>query len=120
MAYIAPPDLHLLVSADGTVNLSRTAQVHHLRPSGDVLFRSVAASYGPRAIAVVLTGTGSNGSAGVLLIKAAGGKVIAQDQATAQFGGMPEAVVRTLGVDVVLPLEEIAPALIATVGRGEP
>lgn len=120
VAYIAPPDLHLLVNADGTVSLSRAEQVHHLRPSGDVLFQSVADSYGARAIAVVLTGTGRDGSVGLLAIKRAGGMVIAQDEATAEFGGMPGAAIRTLGVDMVLPLNEIAPALIAMVREGKP
>jgi two-component system chemotaxis response regulator CheB len=119
VAYIAPPDVHLLVNPDGTASLSSGERVHYLRPSGDVLFESVAASYGPRAIAVVLTGTGRDGSAGLLLIKRAGGKVIAQDEATAEFGGMPGEAIRTHGVDMILPLDEIAPALMLLVmGEG--
>jgi two-component system chemotaxis response regulator CheB len=58
--YIAPPNNHLLVNGDGKVSLSQSEMVHFLRPSADLLFESVAASYQERAIAVVLTGSGSN------------------------------------------------------------
>ena len=60
--YIAPPNRHLLVNADGTLSLSQSELVHFVRPSADLLFESVAASYQDRAIAVVLTGTGSDGA----------------------------------------------------------
>lgn len=68
----------------------------------------MAASYGPRAIACVLTGTGVDGAKGVDTVKSYGGTVIAQDPLTAEFKGMPEAAVATGAVDFVLPLEEIA------------
>ena len=60
--FIAPPDRHLLVNRDGTLSLTQSELVHFVRPSADLLFESVAASYRDRAIAVVLTGTGSDGS----------------------------------------------------------
>ncbi|MFJ4712141.1 chemotaxis protein CheB [Streptomyces sp. NPDC088785] len=109
--HLAPPDRHLLVGADGTLTLSRSEPVHFLRPCADLLFESVAEAYGARAVAVVLTGTGRDGATGVDAVKSRGGTVIAQDSATAQFGGMPEAAVDTGSVDLVLPLEEI-PAVI--------
>lgn len=87
--YIAPPDRHLLVNPDGTLSLTQSELVHFVRPSADLLFESVAASYRERAIAVVLTGTGSDGSMGVQAIKKMGGTVIAQDQRSSEFGGMP-------------------------------
>jgi two-component system chemotaxis response regulator CheB len=93
--------------------------VHFLRPSADLLFESVAASYGERAIAVVLTGTGSDGAMGVKAIKKMGGTVIAQDEATAEFFGMPNAAIQSGSVDFVLPLEEIATALVTLVMKGE-
>src|SRR5262249_33912301 len=71
--YIAPPNRHLLVNPDGTLSLSQSELVHFLRPSADLLFESVAASYRERAIAVVLTGTGSDGAMGVQAIKKMGG-----------------------------------------------
>ena len=113
--YIAPPDRHLLVNANGTLSLSHSELVHFVRPSADLLFESVAASYRNRAIAVVLTGTGSDGSMGIGAIKKMGGTVVAQDQASAEFSGMPGAAIRTGNADFVLPLDEIAPALVTLV-----
>lgn len=117
--YIAPPNRHLLVNPDGTLSLTQTKLVHFVRPSADLLFDSVAASYQDRAIAVVLTGTGSDGGMGVKAIKAMGGTVIAEDQDTAEFSGMPQTAIRTGSVDFVLPLSEVAPALITLVTTGD-
>src|SRR5512136_3128961 len=89
--YIAPPNQHLLVNSDGTVTLSQSELVHFVRPSADLLFESVAASHKERAIAVVLTGTGSDGSMGVQAIHKMGGTVICQEAGTAEFSGMPGA-----------------------------
>lgn len=108
---IAPPDRHLLVNPGGSVSLTRTDRVHFSRPSADLLFESVAASYRDRAIAVILSGSGSDGSMGVKAIKKTGGTLVVQDPATAEFAGMPGAAWKTGLADFVLPLEEIAPAL---------
>ncbi len=118
-AYIAPPNRHLLVNPDGTLSLTQSELVHFVRPSADLLFESVAASYRDRAVAVVLSGSGSDGSMGVQAIKKMGGTVIAQDEATAEFPGMPSAAIQTRSVDFVLPLAEIASALVALVVREE-
>lgn len=118
-AYIAPPDNHLLVNGDGTLTLSHSDMVHFVRPSADLLFESVAATYGDRAIAVVLTGTGKDASMGVRAVKKVGGTVIAQDQPSSEFFGMPQAAIRTGCVDFVLPLEDIAPALVKLVMEGD-
>lgn len=109
--YIAPPDRHLLVNPDGTLSLSQTALVHFVRPSGDLLLESVAASYKDRAIALVLTGTGSDGAMGVEAVKKMNGTVLAQDEKTSEYFGMPGAAIATGCVDFVLPLEEISGAL---------
>jgi two-component system chemotaxis response regulator CheB len=114
-AYIAPPDRHLLVNPDGTLSLTQSELVHFVRPSADLLFESVAASYKKRAIAVVLTGTGSDGSMGIGAIKKMGGTVLAQDQASAEFSGMPGAAIRSGNADFILPLDEIASALVTLV-----
>lgn len=110
-AYIAPPNRHLLVNPDKTLSLTQTELVHFVRPSADLLFESTAAAYRERAIAVVLSGSGRDGAMGVKAIKKMGGTVIVQDEATAQFRGMPEAAHRTGMADFVLPLPDIAPAL---------
>ena len=62
--FIAPPNYHLLVDAGGSLSLSQSELIHFLRPSADILFESVAASFPARAIAVVLSGTGSDGARG--------------------------------------------------------
>lgn len=108
---VAPPDRHLLLNPDGSVSLSQSEMVHFLRPSADLLFESVAASRRERAIALVLSGSGSDGAMGVRAIKKTGGTVIVQDQKTSQFFGMPWAAIQTGTADFVLPLEEIAGAL---------
>jgi two-component system chemotaxis response regulator CheB len=118
-AYIAPPNRHLLVNSDGTLSLSQSELVHFVRPSADLLFESVAASFKERAIAVVLSGTGSDGSMGVKAIKKMGGTVIVQDEKSAEFFGMPGAAIETGNVDFVLPLEEIPAALITLVIEGD-
>jgi two-component system chemotaxis response regulator CheB len=117
--FIAPPDRHLLVNADGRLSLSRAELVHFVRPSADLLFESVAATFKDRAIAVILTGTGSDGATGVEAIKKMGGTVIAQDEGTSEFFGMPGAAIQTGAVDFVLPLKEIGPALTKLIVRGE-
>jgi two-component system chemotaxis response regulator CheB len=116
--YIAPPDRHLLVNRDSTLSLTETELVHFVRPSADLLFESVAASFTDRAIAVVLTGTGSDGSMGVQAIKKMGGTVVAQDEKTSEFFGMPGAAIQTGNVDFILPLNEIPSALVTLVMKG--
>jgi two-component system, chemotaxis family, protein-glutamate methylesterase/glutaminase len=117
--YIAQPDSHLRVTSNGTLSMSHEDLVHFVRPSADLLFSSVAESYGSRAIAVVLSGTGSDGATGAIAVHDVGGTVIAQDQTTAEFAGMPNAVIKTGSVDFILPLEEIAARLIELVSMGE-
>jgi len=116
--YIAPPDRHLLVNPDGSLSLSQSELVHFLRPSADLLFESVAASYKERSIAVVLTGSGSDGTMGVQAVKKMNGTVIAQDEKTSEFFGMPSAAIQTGQVDFVLPVEEVAFALVSLVVKG--
>jgi two-component system chemotaxis response regulator CheB len=115
---VAPPDRHLLVNPDGTISLTQSELVHFVRPSADLLFESVAASYKNRAIAVVLTGSGSDGSMGVRAISKMGGIVIAQDKVTSEFFGMPGSAIDTGVVNLVLPLEQIAAKLVHLMNSG--
>ena len=117
--YIAPPNRHLLLNGDGSLSLTQTELVHFVRPSADLLFESVAASYKDRSIAVVLSGSGGDGSMGVKAIKKMGGTVLAQDQRTSEFFGMPGAAIDSGSVDFILPLEEIAAALVTLVMKGQ-
>ncbi len=109
--YLAPPDRHLLVNRGGVLTLSQAELVHFVRPSADLLFESTAASFREHAIAVVLSGTGSDGAMGVRAIKKMGGTVIIQDPASSQFVGMPEAAVDTGCADYILPLNKISSML---------
>ncbi len=117
--YVAPPNRHLLVNADGTLVLTQTELVHFVRPSADLLFESVAASFHDRAIAVVLSGTGVDGAMGVEAVKKMGGTIIAEDEQSSEFFGMPQAAIQTGFVDFVLPLGEISSALQSLVTAGE-
>lgn len=110
--YIAPSDQHLLVNPDSTLSLSHSELVHFARPSIDLLFESVAAGFKQKAIAVVLTGNGSDGAMGVRAIKEMGGAAIAQDQASCKDFEMPSRAISTGSVDWVLPLTEIAAMLV--------
>jgi two-component system, chemotaxis family, protein-glutamate methylesterase/glutaminase len=111
VAYVAPPNRHLLVGRGGVLSLTETELVHFVRPSADLLFESVAANYADRAVAVVLTGSGSDGAMGVRAVKDRNGTVIVQDPDDAEFGGMPRAAVETNTADFVLSLGEIGPVI---------
>jgi len=113
VVYIAPPAWHMEIEGVGCrrIRLGRAEPVHFVRPSADRLFQSAAESCGP-IIGVVLTGTGLDGAAGVRAIKSAGGIVIAQDEASSAFFGMPQAAIGTGSVDLILALDAIAPALV--------
>ncbi|HEY6253367.1 MAG TPA: chemotaxis protein CheB [Candidatus Angelobacter sp.] len=104
--YIAPPDEHLLVGP-GKVQLAHSQLVHFSRPSIDLLFESVAGTYGSRSVGVVLSGSGRDGSAGIRTIKESGGVTIAQMPEKAEFRHMPEAAIETGCIDFILPLEKI-------------
>jgi len=119
--FVAPPNHHMLVAKDGTIELSSSSseKVHYARPSAEPLFASVAEVYKENAIAVVLTGGDGDGSFGVQIIKAKGGTVIAQDRPTSEDFSMPETSIKTGDVDFILPLNEIAPKLIELVGAVE-
>jgi two-component system chemotaxis response regulator CheB len=107
---MAPGDRHLLVRG-GQFRLTRDAERHSCRPSVDVLFESLAAEYGAQAAACLLTGMGSDGAAGLLAIRRAGGLTIAQDEATSVIYGMPREAVALGAATHVLPLPQIGPAL---------
>jgi two-component system chemotaxis response regulator CheB len=115
VVFTAPPGAHLFVNHEGQFALSLTAAVNFVRPAADRLLESLAASLGPKVIAVVLTGTGRDGAVGAQAVKRAGGTVIVQDEATSEFFGMPGAAIRAGLVDQILPLDAIGPALQALI-----
>jgi two-component system chemotaxis response regulator CheB len=113
--YLAPPNHHLLINRKGEVTLTDTELVNFVRPSADLMFESVAAAYGERALAVVLTGSGHDGAMGVTAIKQRGGTVVAQDEASSEFFGMPSAAIKTGAVDFILPLDDIPAKVVSLV-----
>lgn len=115
---VAPADRHLVFQEDGTISLGQTPPVHHSRPSVDTLFASAARAFGPRTLAVILTGNGQDGSDAVPVVHDLGGVVIAQDEASSQYFSMPQHAIESGGVSFVLPLTAIAPALERLVAFG--
>jgi two-component system chemotaxis response regulator CheB len=112
VVYVAPPDYHMIIGATRTIGLSQTERVHFLRPCADRLFQS-AAEHCRRVLAVILSGTGTDGSAGAGAVRAAGGVVLVQDEASSAFFGMPHAAIDAGVVDRVLPLGAIGPTIAA-------
>jgi two-component system CheB/CheR fusion protein len=108
--YVAPPKVEMIL-AEGTLLLSERDRDHGLSLPIDHFFRSLAQDAGPRAVAIVLSGTGSDGSRGIRDIAAAGGLVIAQDLDSARFDGMPRSATATGLVKQVLEPTAIAAAL---------
>ena len=110
--YVAPGDWHMRVEAaagGGVLRLDQSPAVNFCRPAVDPMFTSVAAAYGSAALAVVLTGMGHDGLDGGRAIVAAGGTVLAQDEATSVVWGMPGAVATDGICSAVLPIAELGP-----------
>lgn len=111
--YVAPGDFHMTIEAgprnEKVVRLLKTAPENFCRPSVDPMLRSLAAVYGDRLLTVILTGMGHDGLDGGKTVVAAGGTLIAQDEATSIVWGMPGSVARAGLCSAVLPLDEIAP-----------
>lgn len=111
--YIAPDDYHLGVADRHTIELSGAPPVERFRPSATWLFSSVALHFGSDAVAVILSGMGQDGVAGLAEIRRAGGLIVAQDEESSVVYGMPGAAAEARLPDFVLPLPAIAHQLIA-------
>ena len=109
--YVIPPGAYLS-AADGALHLSAPQARHGARLPFDFLLHSLAEAYGPRAVCVILSGTGADGSLGLRAVKAKGGFVIAQEPAEAEYDGMPQSAIRTGDVDHVLAVAKMADALV--------
>jgi two-component system chemotaxis response regulator CheB len=110
--YVAPTDKHITVGKNG-ITLDDGQPVNNQKPSSDILFKSAAETYGDSLISIVLTGMGNDGAEGTRAVKQAGGITVAQDEGTSMIFGMPQAAAGTGCVDMVLPLNGIAPKLIS-------
>ncbi len=117
--YIAPGGRHLLVERDGAryrCRINEGPPVNRHTPSVDVLFRSVAQQVGPNALGVILTGMGDDGARGLKEMREAGAATLAQDEHTSVVWGMPGAAVKLGAVEEVLPLQQVASAIMRLAG----
>ncbi|MDQ3810123.1 MAG: chemotaxis response regulator protein-glutamate methylesterase [Chloroflexota bacterium] len=110
-AVVAPGDYHLRLTPRGGLALDQEPKVHGVRPSVDVTLYSAAQHFGTSTVAVILTGMGSDGAAGALSVRQAGGTVLAEDESSCVVWGMPRAVVERGGADRVVPLDRMATAI---------
>jgi two-component system chemotaxis response regulator CheB len=118
--YVAPGDFHMMVEARGAdkiLKLSKAPPENFCRPAVDPMLRSIAAAYGRRVVTCILTGMGSDGLKGGQAVIAAGGTVIAQDEASSVVWGMPGAVASAGICSAVLPLPDIAPWIMKLAAR---
>jgi two-component system chemotaxis response regulator CheB len=116
--WIAPGGHHMTVARKGTdflLGLNSDPEENSCRPAVDVLFRSVAQTYGANVLAVVLTGMGSDGTQGAAAVRQAGGEVIVQDEESSVVWGMPGKVVAANLADHIFPLSDIAPEVVRRV-----
>ena len=121
-AWIAPGNFHMTVKKTTTsanIQLDQTPPEHSCRPAVDVLFRSVASAYGPNALAVIMTGMGSDGALGAKQIRAAGGEVIVQDEASSVVWGMPGATYNNGHADAVYSLDQLGTEITRRVLEGK-
>lgn len=119
--WIAPGDFHMTFERSGTktvIRLNKQPPENSCRPAVDVMFRSVVDLYGAGTLGVILTGMGRDGLRGAELIKATGGRVLAQDEASSVVWGMPGFVANAGLADAVLPLNRIAAEVVGRVNAG--
>jgi len=109
--YVAPPDFHMIVE-DGHLRVIQGPRENRHRPAIDPLFRSAAAAYGPRVAGVILSGLLDDGTAGLMVVRAAGGEAIVQDPDTALFSSMPRSALRQVPQAHVASIDEIANLLL--------
>ncbi len=110
-ALIAPGNFHMLLKRSGAryyVQVKTGPLVHHQRPAADVLFRSAANYAGANAVGIILTGMGRDGAAGLLQMKEAGAKTIAQDEKSCVVFGMPKEAIKLGAADKIVPLHNVA------------
>ncbi|WP_460032271.1 chemotaxis protein CheB [Megalodesulfovibrio paquesii] len=109
--YLIPPKKNMVV-VGGKLYLSEQPERHALNLPIDVFLRSLAEDQKDRAIAVILSGTGSDGTRGVRAVKEEGGTIFVQDEGSAKFNGMPKSAINTGLADYILPPEEMPAALV--------
>jgi two-component system, chemotaxis family, CheB/CheR fusion protein len=116
--YVIPPASHLEM-ADGTLQLSEPQRLHGQHVAIDLFFRTLAETHGPHAAAIVLSGTGSDGTSGLKRVKELGGVTFAQDPQDAEYDSMPQSAIATGLVDYVLPVAAMPDQLLAYVSNAK-
>ena len=117
---IAPGNHHMVLKRSGAqylVHLKDGPRVHYQRPAVDVLFQTVAKVAGQNAVGAILTGMGADGAKGLLAMRQAGARTIAQDEATSIVFGMPKEAIKLGAAEMVLPLYDVAGAIIRALGK---
>ncbi len=110
--YLAPGNIHMALKNDSNIlELLDTSPENFVKPSADILFRSIASSFGNKSIGMVFTGMGKDGAYGTGYINAAGGRVIVQDPNSAILSSMPEAVIKINMADEIAPLDDMTQIL---------
>ncbi len=117
MAYIARGGYHMVIDDNGTLSLTQTAAVSGVRPSVNVTMKSVVEYYGGAVLGVVLTGMGTDGTAGAQDIKRAGGRVLVQDEATCVVYGMPKSIAESGYADAIIPISGITKGIVENLKR---
>jgi len=117
--YFAPSDHHLMVEKDGSLLVTKGAQENRSRPAIDPLFRSAAASFGNRAIGILLTGYLDDGTAGLITIQRCGGMSIIQDPADADYPDMPKNALNQMKPDYCIPIAEMGGVLSTLMTRNQ-
>lgn len=112
VVYIAPGGFHMKVGMDKKIHLNTEPPIWGVRPAVDKLFISAAKVYGENILGIVLTGMGKDGAQGTVAVKESGGITISEDKSTCTIYGMPRAAYETGKVDEVLPIGEIASAIV--------
>jgi two-component system, chemotaxis family, protein-glutamate methylesterase/glutaminase len=120
VALIAPGNHHMVLQVSGarySVRIKGGPPVYHQRPSVDVLFQSVAENAGPNALGVILTGMGADGAKGLLSMRQAGARTIAQDEHSCVVFGMPKEAIKLGAAETIVPLQQVAPTILRMVSE---
>ncbi len=118
LVLLAPGDYHMEISDKKRIKLNQGPRRNHVRPAVDITMETAAEQFGPSVVGVILTGMGSDGTDGARRIKANGGHIIAEDEATSVVYGMPRSVVEAGLADVVVPLPDVAQTIAKMVSNG--
>jgi two-component system, chemotaxis family, protein-glutamate methylesterase/glutaminase len=121
-ALLAPGNFHMLMKRSGAryyVQVKQGPFVHHQRPAADVLFKSVAQCAGANAIGIILTGMGADGASGLMQMKEAGARTIAQDEKSCVVFGMPKEAIKLGAVEKVVGIHNIARTALEMVGQDQ-